>query len=144
MAANPTLNPPLANSTLHVVVRIPHPGAPLPDIVAPNVAGLPPGYAVVSESFHATARGTTPDGQQATLVVSQNGVLDRTPKLIGDFGFTAEVVDLQIHGNSSPAASHPAARRAASPALASLSLALASHVRAIHTTVATTLDDPLA
>src|SRR5262245_46193101 len=71
LAANPTLRPPRANSTLHVVVRIPHPGAPLPDIVAPNVGGLPPGYAIVSASFRATATGTTPTGQQATLVVSQ-------------------------------------------------------------------------
>jgi hypothetical protein len=131
LAANPTLSPPLANSTLHVVVRIPHPGAPLPDIVAPNVGGLPPGYAIVSLAFRATATGTTPTGQQATLVVSQTGVLERTPNIIGDFGFTAEVVDVQVHGRSSHAAAPSAARRAASVALASLSPALASHVSAI-------------
>src|SRR5262245_55752015 len=117
LAADPTLHPPLADSTLHVVVRIPHPGAPLPDIVAPNVSGLPPGYTIVSESFRATATGPTPAGQQATLVVSQTGVLERTPNIIGDFGFTAEVIDLQIHGGSSPSAP-PTVRRVPAVTLA--------------------------
>jgi hypothetical protein len=96
--------PPVGDSDLQVVLRIPAPGAPLPDIVLVNLGGLPPGYALVSESFHATAMGTTPAGQQATLVVSQTGVLGRTPNLIRDFGFTAEVVDVQIHGPGSTVA----------------------------------------
>src|SRR5262249_56403394 len=37
LAADPTLSPPLADSALHVVVRIPSPGAPLPDLVAFNL-----------------------------------------------------------------------------------------------------------
>jgi hypothetical protein len=100
LAANPTLHPPLADSTLHLVVRIPHPGDPLPDMGALFVTGLPPGYTIVSVSFHATATGTTPTGQQATLVVSQTGLLNRTPiPGFGDSGFTAEVVDVKIHGH---------------------------------------------
>jgi hypothetical protein len=144
LAANPTLHPPLADSTLQVVVRIPHPGAPLPDIVAPNVGGLPPGYTIVSESFRATATGTTPTGQQATLVVSQTGVLERTPNVIGDFGFTAEVIDINTHGNASPAVAPATAGPAASVAPAPLSPAHASHLRAVDATVATSLDDPPA
>ena len=101
LAANPTLRPPLADSTLHLVVQIPHPGDPLPDLGALNVTGLPPGYTIVSVSFHATATGTTPTGQQATLVVSQTGLLNRTPfgDSFRDLGFTAEVVDIHTHGN---------------------------------------------
>jgi hypothetical protein len=144
LATNPTLRPPLAHSTLHVVVRIPYPGAPLPDIVAPNVGGLPPGYAIVSESLRATAEGTTPTGQQATLVVSQTGVLERTPDLIGDFGFTAEVVDIQTHGNGSGPGAAGGAGPAASVAPAPSPPAPASHSSAIDATSATSLDDPLA
>src|SRR5262249_55245698 len=84
LAADPTLRPPLADSTLQMVVRIPHPGAPLPDLVVLANLGGVPGYTLVSESFHATATGTTPTGQQATLVVSQTAVLGRTPNLIRD------------------------------------------------------------
>jgi hypothetical protein len=164
LAANPALSPPLANSTLQVVVQIPHPGAPLPDLVADNVGGFPPGYALVSVSFHATATGTTPTGQQATLVVSQTGVLGRTPDLIRDFGFTAEVVDVQIHGGSphlhgsgsttavvagptrgttSPTTVLQTAEPAASAAPAPLSPAPASRFSAVDTVLAQSLDDSL-
>jgi hypothetical protein len=119
LAADPTLSPPLADSKLQVVVQIPHPGADLPDLVSVNLpGGFPPGYVLVSESFRATATGTTPTGQQATLVVSQTAVLlDRPPEdLIRDFGFTAEVVDIHIHGNAAPAVAPSAAGPAASVA----------------------------
>lgn len=100
LVADPTLSPPLADSTLHLVIKLPYPGAPLPDIVTASA-----GSSIVSVGFHATATGATPSGQQATLVVSQTGLLSRTPKPIGDFGFTAEVVNIQAHGNAgSPAA----------------------------------------
>src|SRR5262249_26743046 len=65
-----------------------------------NLGNTRPGEELVSLSIHVTARGTTPTGQQATLVVSQTGVLFRTPHLVGDYGFTAEVIDVQIHGGS--------------------------------------------
>src|SRR5262249_36184534 len=91
----------LADSDLHVVVKIPAPGAPLPDLVnAFNLGNTRPGEELVSLSIHVTAQGTTPTGQQATLVVSQTGVLGRPPNLVGDYGFTAEVIDVQIHGGS--------------------------------------------
>lgn len=100
LAANPTLHPPLADSTLQLVIQIPRPDAPLPDLGAINVTGLPSGYTIVSVSFHATATGTTPTGQQATLLVSQTGLLNRTP--IPDFNtlgdFTTEVVNINTHG----------------------------------------------
>src|SRR5262249_41005154 len=67
LAETPTLTPPLANSKLQVVLRIPSPGAALPDLVKSiNVESFPPGYSLVSLSFRATATGTTPEGQQAT------------------------------------------------------------------------------
>jgi hypothetical protein len=131
LAANPALGPPLADSTLHVVFRIPQPGAPLPDIVAPMASGLPPGYEIVSLSLHATATGTTPTGQQATLVISQNGVLERTPKPIGDAGFTAEVIDVHVHGNSSAALARLTAKRATAVAPVLVPRELASHARVI-------------
>jgi hypothetical protein len=144
LVANPTLRPPVGTSTLHVVIQIPHPGAPLPDIVAPNVGGLPPGYTIISESLRATATGPTPTGGQATLVVSQTGVGERTPDLIGDFGFTAEVVDIQTHGNGSGPGAAGGAGPAASVAPAPSPPAPASHLRATDATLATSLDDPLA
>jgi hypothetical protein len=147
LVANPALHPPLADSALHVVIQIPHPGAPLPDIVAPNVGGLPPGYAIISESLRATATGPTPTGEQATLVVSQTGVLERPPEVIRDAGFTAEVVDIQIHGDGrsgGASGSSPAPRPAAFVEPAPLSPAPASHLSAIDATFATSLDDPLA
>jgi hypothetical protein len=110
LAADPSLSPPLADSTLQVVVRLPHPGAALPDLVTA------PASAIVSESFRATATGTTPTGQQATLVVSETGVLGRTPSPIRDAGFTAEVVDIQTHGNAPAAVASPAAGPAVSAA----------------------------
>ena len=133
LAANPTLSPPLAHSTLHLVVQIPSPGAPLPDLGALNVTGLPPGYTIVSISFHATASGTTPEGQQATLVVSQTGLLGRPPHLVGpgDLGFPAEVVDIQIHGRASHSVAPAAVGPATSVASATLSPAQASDLMAI-------------
>jgi hypothetical protein len=125
LAADATLVPPLANSQMQVVVDIPKPGAPLPDIVVLLNEGGVPGYTLESIAFHATSQGPTPTGQQATLVVSQVGVLNRTPNLIRDFGFTAEVVSVQTHG-SSPASAAPAvgstvANTASTPAAASSS-----------------------
>jgi hypothetical protein len=138
LAANPNLQPPLADSQLHVVFQLPYPGAPLPDLVDANLpGGFPPGYTLVSMDFRATATGTTPTGQQATLVVSQTGVLDRTPHLIRDFGFTAEVVDVHTHGNASPAVVPAAAGPAASTA------APASHSSASDAALATPLENPL-
>jgi hypothetical protein len=97
LAADPSLHPPVGDSDLHAVIRIPAPGAPLPDLVDMNLGTFPSGYSIVSVGFRATAKGATPTGQQATLVVSQTGVLNRTPNLIRDAGFTAEVVDVQVH-----------------------------------------------
>jgi hypothetical protein len=105
------------------------------------LGNAPPGEEGVSISFRATATGTTPTGQQATLVVSQTGVLGRTPDLIRDFGFTAEVVDIHIHGNAAPAVAPSAAGPAALVAPAPLSPAQASHVQAIDAAFATYLDD---
>jgi hypothetical protein len=105
-----------------------------------SLGNATPGYALVSMSFRATATGTTPTGQQATLVVSQTGVLDRTPDLIRDNGFTAEVVDIQIHGSPSPPVAPAAVGPAASVAPATLSPAQASDLMAIDAAFATTLD----
>jgi len=141
LAADPTLSPPLADSKLQVVIRVPYAGAPLPDLVGLNLGTFPPDDTLVSISFHATATGTTPSGQQATLVVSQTGVLGRTPNPIGDFGFTVEVVDIHTHGKTSPAAT-------AQPAAASSAAALSSSAHTSHSAVdaafATFPDDPLA
>jgi hypothetical protein len=145
LAANPTLRPPLADSTLHVVVRIPNPEAPLPDLVRDFILGpTPQGYALVSESFQATATGVTPTGQQATLVVSETAVLGRTPNLIRDFGFTAEVVDIQTHGSAPAAVAPPVAGPAASVTPAPLPSVHVSHASAMDAAFATSLDDPLA
>jgi hypothetical protein len=108
LAANPTLVPPVANSDLQLVFGMPRTGAPLPDLVVLANLGGVPGYTLESIAFHATSQGPTPTGQQATLVVSQVGVLNRTPNLIRDFGFTAEVVSVQTHGSAPAASSAPA------------------------------------
>ena len=144
LQANPNLRPPLAGSHLQLVAIIPTPGSPLPDIVNDFILGnAPTGEELVSVSFRATATGLTPAGEQATLVVSQTGVLGRTPKLIRDGGFTAEVVDVHTHGNA-PAAVPAAAGPAAAVASVPLSPAHASHWRAIDAAFATSPDDPLA
>jgi len=104
LAANPSLRPAVADSVLQVVVRIPHAGAALPDLVGLNTGTFPPDDTLVSLSFRATGRGTIPAGQDATLVISQTGVLGRTPNPVRDGGFTAEVVDVQVHGKSGGAA----------------------------------------
>jgi hypothetical protein len=145
LVANPSLSPPLADSDLQVVIRLPHPGAPLPDLVENLILGNDPtGSQVVSLNFHATATGTTPGGQQATLVVVNNAVsgpvvLGRTPKPIpmSDFGFTAVVINVQVHG-SAPAAV-PTGPLAAPP----LSAAHTSHTNAVDPIFASPLGDPL-
>jgi hypothetical protein len=122
LVANPSLRPPLGDSDLQVVIRLPHPGGPLPDLVKSLILGNDTtGDQVVSLSFHATATGPTPTGQQATLVVVNNAVsgpvvLGRTPKPIpnSDLGFTAVVVDIQIHGSTPPAMAPTATGLAAS------------------------------
>jgi hypothetical protein len=148
LAANPTLSPPLADSTLHLVVQIPHPGAPLPDLVVlNNNPETLPGYALISVGFRASATGTTPTGQQATLVVSETGLPERTPlgTDLRDFGFTAEVVDVQVHGNPPAPGNPPASQSGSSVVWVALSPAHAFHSSAIDDAVfATSQDDPLA
>ncbi len=151
LQANPSLTPPLANSDLQLVAKIPAPGSPLPDIVNDFILGnAPAGEELVSLSFRATAQGSTPAGQQATLIVSQTGVLGRTPNLIRDFGFTAEVVDIQTHASAAPtmattsaAVPTTAAGPAASAAPALSSSPHTSPLRPIDG-LATFWDDPLA
>jgi hypothetical protein len=145
--ANPknTMPPALADSTLQVVVQIPHPGAPLPDIVVlGNFPDELPGYGLVSISFRATASGTTPTGQLATLVVSQTGVLGRTPNPIRDGGFTAEVVDIQTHGSAPAAVSSPVTGLSAPAAAAPLPSVDASQASAVDPLFTPPLGDPLA
>jgi hypothetical protein len=164
LQANPRLQPPLADSDLHVVVTIPTPGAPLPDLVALVYSGgFPPGYALDSISFHATATGTTPTGQQATLVVSETALFGK-PETFGDGGFTAEVVDVHIHGGSphlrgsgsptevvngpthgttSPTTVLQTAEPAASAAPAHRSTAPASRLSAVDAVLAESLEDSL-
>jgi hypothetical protein len=160
LQANPSLQPPLADSDLHVVVTIPAPGAPLPDLVKSiNLENSLP----VSFSFHATATGTTPTGQQATLVVSETALFG-IPIVIRDGGFTAEVVDVQIHGGSphlrgsgsptevvngpthgttSPTTVLQPAEPAASAAPAHRSTAPASRFSAVDAVLAESLEDSL-
>jgi hypothetical protein len=103
LVADPTLKPALANAHLQVVFDNTAPGAPLPDLVNAFILGnKSQEQELVSISFRATATGTTPTGELANLVVSQTGVLGRTPTPIRDGGFTAEVVDVHTHGNASP------------------------------------------
>jgi len=129
LQANPSLTPPLADSNLLLVVKNSAPGAPLPDIVNDFILGnAPSGVELVYLGFSATATGTTPTGQPATLVVRETGVLGRTPEVIRDGGFTAEVVDVQIHGNVSKPAP--------------LSPAHASYSSATDAAFATSLEDP--
>jgi hypothetical protein len=145
LAANPHLTPPLADSELQVVIRLPHAGAPLPDLVENLILGNDPtGSQVVSLNFHASATGTTPAGQQATLVVVNNAVsgpvvLGRTPKPIpmSDFGFTAVVIDVQTHGSAQVAG--PTGRLADGP----LSATHASRQKTVDGVFGSPLDDPL-
>jgi len=151
-AANPNLSPPLADSDLQVVIRLPHPGAPLPDLVENLILGTDTtGDQIVSLAFHATATGPTPAGQEATLVVMNNVVsgpivLGRTPNPIpnSDLGFPAVVIDVQIHGKAPAAASSLAAGSTASVAAAPLPSVHASQANAVDALFSTTLDDPLA
>ena len=100
LAADPSLRPPLANSDLRVVIHLPYPGAPLPDLVENVILGTDTtGDTVVNLSFNATATGTTPAGQQATLVVVNTG----GQQAFTDLDFSAVVVDIQIHGNAGSA-----------------------------------------
>jgi hypothetical protein len=97
----------LANSVLQVVYKEPTLGAPFWDLVDLNQApsfSPPPGYSLVSLSFHATAQGSTPSGQSATLLVAETGPLNRTPTPVRDFGFTAEIVSVTSNGGSSTTA----------------------------------------
>jgi hypothetical protein len=97
--------PPVGDCSFQVVVDIPYPGAPLPDIVVQANLGGVSGYTLESASFRGTASGPTPSGQAAQLVISQTGVVNRTPNLIRDFGFTTEVVSVKINqGSAAPAA----------------------------------------
>jgi hypothetical protein len=154
LVANPSLHPPLADSDLQVVIHLPHPGAPLPDLVKNLILGTDTtGDQIVSLSFRATATGTTPAGQQATLVVINNAVgpldgviLGRPPKPIpnSDLGFTAVVVDVHIHGSAPAAATSSTARPTASETRAPGTKAHAAHWSAIDAVCDTTLDAPLA
>jgi hypothetical protein len=110
LAANAGLVPPVGDCNLQAVIDIPHPGAPLPDLVKALILGQAPGDTVESFSFRGTASGPTPSGAAAQLVISETGVLGRTPNLIADFGFTAEVVSVKSKGGpTSPAAAPQAA-----------------------------------
>jgi hypothetical protein len=100
LAADPSLRPPLANSHLQVVIHLPYPGAPLPDLVENVILGTDTtGDTVVRLSFNATATGTTPAGQQATLVV----VNTAGQQAFRDLDFSAVVVDIHIHANAAAA-----------------------------------------
>jgi hypothetical protein len=112
-------NPGLADSHLHVVYDR-APGAPQYfDIVDNVLSGPPAGITSVAVSFQATAEGTTPSGQPATLVINEAGPQGRTPipNSVKDFGYTAEIIDVHVHGgpNSAPAA-QPAAVASSSSA----------------------------
>src|SRR5262249_5070639 len=139
LAANPNLRPPLGDSHSQVAVRLPHPAAPLPDLVETLILGTDTtGDQIVSLAFHATATGPTPAGQEATLVVMNNVVsgpivLGRTPNPIpnSDLGFPAVVIDVQIHGKAPAAAAPAAAGPASSVASVPLSPAPASHSSAL-------------
>lgn len=140
LAADPSLTPAVGDSDLQLVYKA-APGATPPDIVKAFILGTESGYELVSNTIHATARGTTPDGQLATLVVSQAGPQGRTPVLVRDFGFTAEVID--VHTNNGPVA--PAAT--AQPAAATVAAAPSSGAHASHSAIdgvfAPFPDDPL-
>jgi hypothetical protein len=138
LAANPNLLPPVGHSDLQLVYKA-APDAPPPDIVNAFILGGQPGYDLVSLSFRATAQGTTPTGQQATLVVSETGVLGRTPVPIRDGGFTAEVIDIQTHGDRLPPGAPAADGPTASVAPATLSPAHASGLMAIDAALDATL-----
>lgn len=115
LAANPNLKPPLADSDLRAVITIPEPGAPLPDLVDTSLDGLPTGYTLVSVSFHAVAHGSTPTGQQATLVVNQTAP---------DWpAFTNEIVSIHTNQGNGPSA-------ATSPPAANSGAATPSHAKA--------------
>jgi hypothetical protein len=136
-------NAALANSVLQVVYKEPALGAPFWDLVDLNLApsfSPPPGYSLVSLSFHATAQGSTPTGQSATLTVAETGPLNRTPNLIRDFGFTAEVVDVHVNNGAAPAAAPLATTNNSSLATASSSPA---HADLLDAVFALGLDDIL-
>jgi hypothetical protein len=149
LAANPGLRPSVGDSDLQLVYKA-APGASPPDIVNAFILGGQSGYELVSISFHATVRGTTPAGQAATLVVSEAGPEGRTPVpfSVRDGGFAAEVVDVQTNnGTRSPAAS-------AQPTVASVAAALPTLSAGVQGTQnsapdylfalpASVLDDPL-
>jgi hypothetical protein len=150
LAANPSLRPPVGDSDLQLVYKA-APGASAPDIVNAFILGGQPGYELVSISFHVTARGTTPTGQAATLVVSEAGPEGRTPVpfSVHDGGFAAEVIDVQTNnGSRSPVAT-------AQPAVASVATALPALSAGVQgtensapdylfaTLTASVLDDPL-
>jgi hypothetical protein len=147
LAANPSLSPPLADSTLRVVIDIPKPGDPLPDLVVMLVGAGVQGDTVVSYDFRATAVGTTPTGQQATLFVNQTanvnavsngGVNAGLPYVLG-----AAIVNIQTQGSASPAVAPGAAGPAASVTPAPLPSVHASHASAVAAALAAPLDAPL-
>jgi hypothetical protein len=119
--------PALADSHLQVVYDR-APGAPLYFDIVDNVLNGPPaGITSVAVSFHANAKGTTPSGQQATLVIVEAGPQGRTPipNSVGDFGYTVEIID--VHVNNRSAAAAPAAKPAPSATAVSSSAAQPSH-----------------
>jgi hypothetical protein len=143
LAANPGLTPPVGDSNLQLVYNA-APGAPPPDIVNAFILGGEPGYELVSISIHLTASGTTPSGQQASMVLSQAGPEGRTPTpfSVKDFGFASEIINIQTNnGKGPPAAAAPTASALAAAPLSSL----APHSHAATDAVfATFTDDPLA
>lgn len=108
--------PGLVDSHLHVVYDR-APGAPQYFDIVDNVLNGPPaGITSVAVSFQASGTGATPSGQAATLIINEAGPQGRTPipNSVKDFGYTAEIIDVHVHGgpNSAPA---PQPGAAASP-----------------------------
>ncbi|MGH9801567.1 MAG: hypothetical protein ACRD82_14485 [Blastocatellia bacterium] len=106
LLADPTKQPALGQSHLHVVFKNPAPGTSLPDIVNAFVLGnTVPGQELVSIYFNATATGELraasgfPEGASGRLTIVQSGILFRGSFKGGTAdGFPAEIVELRRVG----------------------------------------------
>ena len=106
LLADPTKQPALGQSHLHVVFKNPAPGASMPDIVNAFVLGnTVPGQELVSIYFNATATGELradsgfPEGASGRLTIVQTGILFRGPfKGATADGFPAEIVEIRPLG----------------------------------------------
>jgi hypothetical protein len=83
----------LGHSTLRVKFINTAPGAPLPDLL--QLAFFPePGQELIWLAFVATAEGTTPDGTEACMHVTQTGLfMTGFNGAVGD-AYPAEIIDL--------------------------------------------------